>query len=79
MTSPMFNLPGRLVLGSHCYYENLPQLLSEIRSHASEEDIGRGMKRLCTPPELCPPELPGTGFPGGSRTGPPVRGGYLRR
>jgi len=50
MTSPMFNLPGRLVLGSHCYYENLPQLLSEIRNHASEADIGRGMKRLCTRP-----------------------------
>jgi hypothetical protein len=50
MTSPMFNLPGRLVLGSHCYYENLPQLLSEIQSHASEEEIGHGMKRLCTRP-----------------------------
>jgi len=50
MTSPMFNLPGRLVLGSHCYYENLPQLLSAIQSHASEEEIGRGMKRLCTRP-----------------------------
>ena len=50
MTSPMFNLPGRLVLGSYCYYENLPQLLSEIRDHASEEDIGRRMKRLCTRP-----------------------------
>ena len=46
----MFNLPGRMVLGSHCYYENLPQLLAEIRSHAAEEDIGRGMKRLCTRP-----------------------------
>jgi len=50
MTSPMFNLPGRLVLGSYCYYENLPQFLSEIRSNASEEEIGRGMKRLCTRP-----------------------------
>jgi hypothetical protein len=50
MTSPMFNLPGRLVLGSHCYYENLPRLLSEIRAHTSEEDIGRGMKQLCTRP-----------------------------
>jgi len=50
MTSPMFNLPGRLVLGSHCYYENLPQLLAEIQSHASEEEIGHGMKRLCTRP-----------------------------
>ncbi|MFV2090525.1 MAG: hypothetical protein ACC642_07715, partial [Pseudomonadales bacterium] len=50
MTSPMFNLPGRLVLGSHCYYENLPQLLCEIRSRVKEEDIGRGMKSLCTRP-----------------------------
>ena len=30
MTSPMFNLPGRLVLGSHCYHEQLPALLPEI-------------------------------------------------
>jgi len=50
MTSPMFNLPGRLVLGSYCYYENLPQLLWEIRSRAKEEDIGRGMKNLCVRP-----------------------------
>ena len=50
MTSPMFNLPGRLVLGSHCYYENLPRLLDEIREHASEQDIGRGMKHLCSRP-----------------------------
>ncbi len=50
MTSPMFNLPGRLVLGSHCYYENLPQLLAEIRNHAGEDDIGRGMKGLCIRP-----------------------------
>lgn len=52
MTSPMFNLPGRLVLGSHCYYENLPRLLSEIRRHASEEDIGQGMKGLCIRPNF---------------------------
>jgi len=50
MTSPMFNLPGRLVLGSYCYYENLPQLLSEILRRASEDEIGRGMKQLCTRP-----------------------------
>lgn len=50
MTSPMFNLPGRLVLGSHCYYENLPQLLLEIRSRAGAEDIGRAMKNLCARP-----------------------------
>lgn len=50
MTSPMFNLPGRLLLGSHCYYENLPQLLTEISQHASPEDIGESMKRLCNRP-----------------------------
>ena len=50
MTSPLFNLPGRLVLGSHCYYENLPRLLAEICEHASAEDIGRRMKRLCMRP-----------------------------
>jgi len=50
MTSPLFNLPGRLVLGSHCYYEHLPQLLAEIRRHASAEEIGRRMKGLCARP-----------------------------
>ena len=50
MTSPMFNLPGRLVLGSHCYYENLPGLLHTIKQHASEETIGSGMKKLCSRP-----------------------------
>lgn len=50
MTSPMFNLPGRLVLGSHCYYENLPALLDTIRGYASGETIGRDMKKLCSRP-----------------------------
>jgi hypothetical protein len=50
MTSPMFNLPGRLVLGSHCYYEHLPDLLGEVRRRASEEEIGRAMKHLCVRP-----------------------------
>jgi len=50
MTSPMFNLPGRLVLGSYCYYENLPQLVDELLRHASADEIGRGMKRLCNRP-----------------------------
>lgn len=50
MTSPMFNLPGRMVLGSYCYYENLPQCVDELLQHASAEEIGRGMKRLCHRP-----------------------------
>jgi len=50
LTSPIFNLPSRLILGSHCYYENLPQLLAKITSRASADDIGGGMKRLCARP-----------------------------
>jgi hypothetical protein len=50
MTSPMFNLPGRLLLGSYCYYENLPGLLNIIREYASPESIGKGMKQLCSRP-----------------------------
>jgi len=50
MTSPLFNLPGRLVLGSHCFHEHLPALLSTIRAHASAQAIGRGMKKLCSRP-----------------------------
>ncbi len=50
LTSPMFNLPGRLLLGSYCYYENLPQLLAQILSQTTAQDIGRGMKNLCTRP-----------------------------
>ncbi len=50
MTSPMFNLPGRLVLGSHCYYENLPTLVRTLKVHANEESIGNGMKKLCSRP-----------------------------
>lgn len=50
MTSPLFNLPGRLLLGSYCYYENLPPLLDEIAAAAQPEDIGHAMKRLCMRP-----------------------------
>lgn len=52
MTSPMFNLPGRLVLGSHCYHEQLPALLPEILRHADAATIGRRMRRLCARPNL---------------------------
>lgn len=50
MTSPMFNLPGRLVLGSHCYHENLPALLDEIRARATAETVGSAMRGLCVRP-----------------------------
>jgi len=46
MASPMFNLPGRLVLGSYCYYEHLPALLAELERMTSAEEAGKGMRRL---------------------------------
>ncbi len=50
MVSPLFNLPGRLVLGSYCYYEHLPELLQLLARRATPEDIGQRMKRLwCRP------------------------------
>ncbi len=50
IVSPMFNLPGRLVLGSYCYYEQLPTLLEELLKIASPEEIGRSMRRLAARP-----------------------------
>ena len=46
MISPLFNLPGRLILGSYCYYENLRPLLLELLRHATPEAIGRDMRKL---------------------------------
>lgn len=48
MVSPLFNLPGRLVLGSYCYYEQLVPLLDWLAERAAPEEIGRRMKRLCS-------------------------------
>ncbi len=50
LLSPLFNLPGRLILGSYCYYEQLPVLIAEIVLRATPEEFGRGMKRLCARP-----------------------------
>lgn len=46
LASPMFNLPGRLILGSYCYYEQLPALLAELERITSAEAAGRGMRRM---------------------------------
>ncbi len=48
MVSPLFNLPGRLILGSYCYFENMRPLLSELLTHATSEEIGASMRRLCS-------------------------------
>ncbi len=50
MVSPLFNIPGRMVLGAYCYYENLGPLLRFITSLESPETIARRMKRPCSLP-----------------------------
>lgn len=50
MVSPLFNLPGRLVLGSYCYFEHLGELLPLLTARATPEEIGRSMKRVCSRP-----------------------------
>jgi hypothetical protein len=46
MISPLFNLPGRLILGSYCYYENLRPLLLELLQHTTPEAIGSNMRKF---------------------------------
>ncbi len=50
MVSPLFNIPGRMVLGAYCYYENLPELLRFVTRRESPEAIARRMKRPCSLP-----------------------------
>ena len=50
LVSPLFNIPGRMVLGAYCFYENLGQLLRFITSHEDFESIALRMKRPCSLP-----------------------------
>jgi len=50
LVSPMFNIPGRMVLGGYCYYERLPRLLEIVVREETPEEIGRRMKRCCSLP-----------------------------
>ena len=44
LISPLFNVPGRLVLGSYCYHEHLPELLRKAQGVLEPEEIGLRMK-----------------------------------
>ncbi len=50
MVSPLFNIPGRMVLGAYCYYENLGPLLRFITSHENSGSVAKRMKRICSLP-----------------------------
>jgi len=46
LLSPVFHLPGRLILGSYCYYEQAVPLLRRVAEHAPPEELGDQAKRF---------------------------------
>jgi hypothetical protein len=50
LISPMFNTPGRLVCGSHCYFEHLPDLVRQMTARASARELGERMKAVAQVP-----------------------------
>jgi len=46
LLSPVFHLPGRLILGSYCYYEHLIPLLRRVAEHSPPEELAREAKRF---------------------------------
>jgi hypothetical protein len=52
LISPLFNTPGRLVCGSHCYFEHLPGLVRQITGHADARELGERMKTVAHVPNF---------------------------
>jgi hypothetical protein len=50
LISPLFNVPGRLVLGSHCYVDHAPWVLGRTLERTEPEELGRRMRGLCRRP-----------------------------
>ena len=50
LISPLFNVPGRLVVGSHCYADHAPWVLGRTLERTEPEELGRRMRRLCRRP-----------------------------
>ncbi|MCS6817429.1 MAG: hypothetical protein N0A16_00050 [Blastocatellia bacterium] len=46
LLSPLFHLPGRLILGSYCYHEHLVALLGQVVERLSPEALAHRVKRL---------------------------------
>jgi hypothetical protein len=46
LISPLFHLPGRLILGSYCYHEHLVPLLRRVARSMTPEEIARRAKRI---------------------------------
>lgn len=50
LTSPLFNVPARLVVGSYCYFEHLPWILREILAATTAAELGSAMRRVASRP-----------------------------
>jgi hypothetical protein len=46
LMSPLFNMPARLVVGSHCYYEHAPDILRRAAAAVPAAELGRRAKTL---------------------------------
>ena len=50
LISPLFNVPGRLVVGSHCYLDHAAWVLRRTLGAATPEELGRRMRAVCRRP-----------------------------
>jgi hypothetical protein len=46
LISPLFHLPGRLIMGSYCYHEHLVPLLRRVANRMTPEAMAQRAKRL---------------------------------
>ena len=46
LMSPLFNMPARLVVGSHCYFEHAPDLLRRAAAAVPADELGRRARAL---------------------------------
>ena len=46
LMSPLFNMPARLVVGSHCYFEHAPDILRRVAAAVPPAELGRRAKSL---------------------------------
>ena len=46
LTSPLFNVPARLIVGAYCYFEHLPWILGEIRAATTANELASRMKHV---------------------------------
>jgi len=46
LVSPLFNMPARLVVGSHCYFEHAPEILRRVAAAVPPADLGRRARTI---------------------------------